>query len=203
MGPSGGSRWLTGAEGLKASSGGCQREADKEGRKRARGRSQAATSTKPCRESHCADRTVIIGCRQRTPDHKKQQRCSKCRVAALNITATSLLCISGLERGVQCGAKATGFSGAVYEGPSGGQVGQHRLVSIQQGPHSTINNTACISVQMPKTRKKTEWKNILFAPFVCSALCVRHKGCRCLRFFSQVSGNNPSPMILQPSETTD
>lgn len=34
MGPSGGSRCMTGAEGLKASSGGFQGEADKEGRKR-------------------------------------------------------------------------------------------------------------------------------------------------------------------------
>lgn len=37
MGPSGGSRWMTGAEGLKASSGGFRGEEEKEGKKRGGG----------------------------------------------------------------------------------------------------------------------------------------------------------------------
>lgn len=53
------------------------------------GDSRAATSTKPCRESLSAGRTVITGRRQRKPDWGKKRRYPNCWVAALNITTTS------------------------------------------------------------------------------------------------------------------
>ena len=81
--------------------GGCGREGRRRKREeRGERDSGAATSTKPCRESLSADRTVITGSRRRKPYWGGKRRYSNCWVAALNITATSPSYSAGHERRV-------------------------------------------------------------------------------------------------------
>ena len=66
-----------------------RRQTEKERGERRERDGGEATSTKPCRESLSADRTVITGRTWRKPYWGGKRRYSNCWVAALNITATS------------------------------------------------------------------------------------------------------------------
>lgn len=145
---------MMGAGGLKAFGGAVEGE----GRQRKReGDSGGTTSTKPCRESLSAGRTVITGHGQRKPDWGKRQRYSNCRVAALNITATSPSCSTGHESRVpdQCtGTQCQGRSSHAHQQ----SPHQARWVSTgwSQGPHrpavnrgSMKTHNTCIFIQHP------------------------------------------------------